>query len=179
MYPNYCIFACIFDWYLQRGVKLGDFGIAKIMDGTTEYAKTCIGTPYYLCPEIWEKKPYSNKSDIWALGCVLYEMTALKHAFETGCLKNLMLKILKGSYPPVSNKYSQELRALIEALLRKKPEDRPSLNMILRRGFLQKVEKELHQPKSQQHSHNIRTTQTKRAKNVYNSKNSSRRRNSE
>ena len=65
-------------------IKLGDFGIAKIMDGTAEYAKTCIGTPFYLSPEVWENKPYSNKSDIWAMGCVLYELTTLRHAFEAG-----------------------------------------------------------------------------------------------
>jgi NIMA (never in mitosis gene a)-related kinase len=69
---------------------LGDFGIAKIMDGTTEYAKTCIGTPYYLSPEVWENKPYNNKSDIWAIGCVLYELTTLKHAFEAGTYINIV-----------------------------------------------------------------------------------------
>jgi NIMA (never in mitosis gene a)-related kinase len=63
---------------------LGDFGIARIMDGTTDYARTCVGTPYYLSPEIWENNPYNNKSDLWAMGCVLYEMTTLKHAFEAG-----------------------------------------------------------------------------------------------
>jgi NIMA (never in mitosis gene a)-related kinase len=64
------------------------------MDGTTDYARTCVGTPYYLSPEIWENKPYNNKSDLWAMGCVLYEMTTLKHAFEAGksflkCLENI------------------------------------------------------------------------------------------
>ena len=68
----------------HRTVKLGDFGIARIMDGTTDYARTCVGTPYYLSPEIWENNPYNNKSDLWAMGCVLYEMTTLKHAFEAG-----------------------------------------------------------------------------------------------
>ena len=75
-------------------IKLGDFGIAKIMDSTTEYAKTCIGTPYYLCPEAWENQPYTNKSDIWALGCVLYELTTLKHPFEAG----KFLKLCSKSY---------------------------------------------------------------------------------
>ena len=60
-------------------MKLGDFGIAKILKGTLDLARTCIGTPYYLSPEICENKPYNNKSDIWALGCVLYELTTLKH----------------------------------------------------------------------------------------------------
>ena len=54
------------------------------MDGTAECAKTCIGTPFYLSPEVWENKPYNNKSDIWAMGCVLYELTTLRHAFEAG-----------------------------------------------------------------------------------------------
>uniref|UniRef100_A0AAX7VLN2 non-specific serine/threonine protein kinase n=1 Tax=Astatotilapia calliptera TaxID=8154 RepID=A0AAX7VLN2_ASTCA len=55
----------------------------------SELARTCIGTPYCLSPEICENKPYNNKSDIWALGCVLYEMFTLKHAFEAGNMKNL------------------------------------------------------------------------------------------
>ena len=85
-------------------IKLGDFGIAKIMDSTTEYAKTCIGTPYYLCPEAWENKPYTNKSDIWALGCVLYELTTLKHPFEAGnflklCSKSYLAIFESGPMP--------------------------------------------------------------------------------
>ncbi|VDP79702.1 unnamed protein product [Echinostoma caproni] len=61
-------------------LKLGDFGIAKVLNHTLDLARTCIGTPYYLSPEICESKPYNHKSDIWALGCVLYEMSTLKHA---------------------------------------------------------------------------------------------------
>ena len=70
---------------LRHGLlKLGDFGIARILNGTHDYARTCIGTPYYLSPEVWESKPYNSKSDLWAMGCVLYEMTTLRHAFEAG-----------------------------------------------------------------------------------------------
>ncbi|CAH8856746.1 unnamed protein product [Trichobilharzia szidati] len=76
-------------------LKLGDFGIAKVLNHTLDLARTCIGTPYYLSPEICENKPYDHKSDIWALGCVLYEMTTLKHAFEAGNMKNLVLKIIR------------------------------------------------------------------------------------
>ena len=54
-----------------------------------------IGTPYYLSPEICENKAYNNKSDVWALGCVLYETLTLKHAFEAGNMKNLVLKIIR------------------------------------------------------------------------------------
>ncbi|OWK56843.1 Serine/threonine-protein kinase Nek5 [Lonchura striata] len=59
--------------------KLGDFGIARQLNSTTEFAHTCVGTPYYLSPEICENRPYNNKTDIWSLGCVLYELCALKH----------------------------------------------------------------------------------------------------
>ena len=120
-------------------IKLGDFGIARILDGTSDYAKTCIGTPYYLSPEICENKPYNNKSDLWAMGCVLYEMATLKHAFQAGSMKNLILKIIRGSYPPINSRYSYDLRNLVTALLRRNPKERPSLESIMRKGFIQKV----------------------------------------
>ncbi|KAK3599925.1 hypothetical protein CHS0354_012567 [Potamilus streckersoni] len=126
----------------QETVKLGDFGIAKVLGSTVELARTCIGTPYYLSPEICENKPYNNKSDVWSLGCVLYELTTLKHAFEAGNMKNLVLKIIRGSYPPVPSKYSYELRGLIALLFKRAPRERPSINSILKKPFVsQKVPK--------------------------------------
>ena len=59
-------------------IKLADFGIARVMSSDTDMAETRIGTPYYLSPEICEDKPYNHKSDIWSLGCVLYELTTLQ-----------------------------------------------------------------------------------------------------
>ncbi|XP_076467843.1 uncharacterized protein LOC143298775 isoform X2 [Babylonia areolata] len=117
-------------------VQLGDFGIAKVLNNTVELARTCIGTPYYLSPEIVENKPYNNKSDIWSLGCVLYELTTLKHAFEAGNMKNLVLKIIRGSYPPISPQYSYDLRGLIAQLFKRAPRDRPSINVILKKNFI-------------------------------------------
>ncbi|XP_052315924.1 serine/threonine-protein kinase Nek1 isoform X10 [Oncorhynchus keta] len=117
-------------------IQLGDFGIARVLNSTVELARTCIGTPYYLSPEICENKPYNNKSDVWALGCVLYEMCTLKHAFEAGNMKNLVLKIIRGSYPPVSIHYSQDLRSLMGQLFRRNPRERPSVSSILDKPFL-------------------------------------------
>ncbi|XP_026201818.1 serine/threonine-protein kinase Nek1 [Anabas testudineus] len=117
-------------------IQLGDFGIARVLNSTVELARTCIGTPYYLSPEICENKPYNNKSDIWALGCVLYEMCTLKHAFEAGNMKNLVLKIIRGSYPPVSVHYSHELRSLLAQLFKRNPRERPSVSSILDKSFL-------------------------------------------
>ena len=123
-------------------VKVGDFGISKVMNSTVELARTCIGTPYYLSPEICEGRPYNHKSDVWSLGCVLYELVSLKHAFEAGNMNNLVLKIIKGSYPALPTKYSKELRNLVGLLLKRHPRDRPSVNEILKTPIIQaRIEK--------------------------------------
>ncbi|XP_028940417.1 serine/threonine-protein kinase Nek5, partial [Antrostomus carolinensis] len=119
--------------------KLGDFGIARQLNSTMELAHTCVGTPYYLSPEICENRPYNNKTDIWSLGCVLYELCALKHPFEGNSLHQLVLKICRGRFHPVSPNYSYDLRILISQLFKISPRDRPSINSILRKPFLQKL----------------------------------------
>ncbi|XP_074769710.1 serine/threonine-protein kinase Nek5 [Athene noctua] len=122
-----------------RVAKLGDFGIARQLNSTMEFAHTCVGTPYYLSPEICENRPYNNKTDIWSLGCVLYELCALKHPFEGNSLHQLVLKICRGHFHPVSPNYSYELRILISQLFKISPRDRPSISSILRKPFLQKL----------------------------------------
>ncbi|XP_071990589.1 serine/threonine-protein kinase Nek5 isoform X2 [Engystomops pustulosus] len=118
--------------------KLGDFGIARMLNNTMELARTCVGTPYYLSPEICENRPYNNKTDIWSLGCVLYELCTLKHPFEAGNLRQLVLKICRGRYEPLSAKYSYDLRTLISQLFKISPRDRPSITSILKKPFLEK-----------------------------------------
>jgi NIMA (never in mitosis gene a)-related kinase 1/4/5 len=59
-------------------------------------AHTIVGTPYYLSPELCEEKPYNHKSDIWSLGCVLYELITFKHPFEAKNQGSLIMKIVKG-----------------------------------------------------------------------------------
>ncbi|XP_071532966.1 uncharacterized protein [Panulirus ornatus] len=119
-------------------VRLGDFGIAKVLNSTSDLARTCIGTPYYLSPEMCENKPYNNKSDIWALGCVLYEMMTLKHAFEASNMKALILKIIRGIYRPVPPRYSRDLRLLLNQIFQRDPKSRPSISVILRKTFILK-----------------------------------------
>ncbi|KAK2953519.1 putative G2-specific protein kinase nimA [Blattamonas nauphoetae] len=119
-------------------VKLGDFGIARILSNTGELAKTAIGTPYYLSPEICEDRPYDMKSDIWSLGCVLYELTTLKHAFDANNMKGLVMKILRGSYPPINSQYSPDLKNLIAQMFNRNPKQRPSVNQILLMPFIQR-----------------------------------------
>uniref|UniRef100_A0A674K699 non-specific serine/threonine protein kinase n=1 Tax=Terrapene triunguis TaxID=2587831 RepID=A0A674K699_9SAUR len=102
---------------------------------TMELARTCVGTPYYLSPEICENRPYNNKTDIWSLGCVLYELCTLKHPFEGNSLHQLVLKICRGHFIPVSPKYSYDLRILISQLFKISPRDRPSINSILKKDW--------------------------------------------
>ena len=112
-------------------IKLGDFGIARILSNTREKAKTMVGTPYYLSPEIIENKPYNFSSDMWSLGVVLYELCTLKPPFNAENLKYLALKIVKGIYNPIPAQYSKDLRRLIEVLLKKDVNSRPTVNEIL------------------------------------------------
>lgn len=117
-------------------VKIGDFGIARVLQHTYDVAQTAIGTPYYLSPEICQEKPYNQKSDIWSIGCILYEMLTLRHAFDANSMKSLVLKILKGTFPPVPEIYSTDMRALVAEMLIKDPAKRPSIRQILEKPFL-------------------------------------------
>ena len=112
-------------------VKLADFGIARVMNSKAQLAKTVVGTPYYLSPEICEDRPYGTASDMWSLGCVLYELCALRRPFEGSSFPSLVVRILSGKYPPIPAMYSSDLRGVIDALLQKNPRDRASLSEIL------------------------------------------------
>ncbi|XP_070564800.1 uncharacterized protein [Ptychodera flava] len=119
-------------------IKLGDFGIARTLDYTIDKASTCVGTPCYLSPELCQDIPYNNKSDIWALGCLLYEMCGLEPAFDANNLISLFYKIVKCDHAEVPKMYSNDMRELINAILVKEPENRPSASAILSFPFVQK-----------------------------------------
>ncbi|RNF12496.1 putative protein kinase [Trypanosoma conorhini] len=118
-------------------VKLGDFGISTVLQNTMACAKTVCGTPYYFSPELCQNKPYNNKSDVWALGVVFYELLTLQRPFNARSLKELLKKILVGQYDPIPSTVPAEMRGLCAALLQVTPVQRPSINRVLESPFVQ------------------------------------------
>ena len=116
-------------------VKLGDFGISKVLQGS-EAAMTVVGTPYYMSPEVCEGKPYSYKSDAWSLGCVLYELCTLKHAFSADNLLGLVFKIVSGTAEPIPNRYSPQLRRITASMLAKDTNSRLSVQDVIRDPYV-------------------------------------------
>ena len=107
----------------KNEIKIGDLGVAKFLS-TNSNAMTCIGTPYYLSPEICKEKPYNSKGDVWALGCILYELCTFEKPFSASNPAALILKIISGNYIPLNEKnsemnYSPELEKMIEMTLQK------------------------------------------------------------
>lgn len=118
-------------------IKLGDFGISKVLENTNDCAMTVQGTPYYMSPEVCQNKPYTYKSDVWALGCILYELCTLKHAFCAENLLGLVFKIVQDKQDPIPSDYSEDLSKLVHTLLNKDDKERPQVIDILRMPFVQ------------------------------------------
>ena len=97
--------------------KLADFNVSKVVSRADGLLRTQTGTPYYASPEVWKDKPYDYKSDIWSLGCVLYEMAALRPPFKASDMKSLFNKVTKAQYPPLASRYSADLKAVIAMML--------------------------------------------------------------
>ena len=112
-------------------IKIGDFGIAKALTNSKNNASTVIGTPYYFSPEIINGELYNYKTDIWSLGVVLYEMCCLKLPFESNNIAQLSIKIMKGKYDPIPNKYSRNMANLIKDMLNLDQKLRPSITEVM------------------------------------------------
>ena len=118
--------------------QVGDLGIARVLDGSCDLAHTVIGTPYYMSPELFANEPYNHKSDIWALGCCVYEMATLKHAFTATNLNALMYKIIKGTVPSLPSVFTPELSVLVHSMMSHNAPTRPSVQQLLRNDFVRK-----------------------------------------
>ncbi|OHT02848.1 CAMK family protein kinase [Tritrichomonas foetus] len=111
-------------------VKLGDFGIAREVQND-ELAGTLIGTPYFMCPELLRGQRYGFPADIWAAGCVLFELLAGKHAFTGKSREELFANIMSGKMPQMPTQYSKPLINLLCSMLSQDPAQRPSCKDIL------------------------------------------------
>ncbi|KAG9332683.1 hypothetical protein JZ751_014781 [Albula glossodonta] len=119
-------------------IKVGDLGIARVLENQNDMASTLIGTPYYMSPELFSNKPYNYKSDVWALGCCVYEMATLKHAFNAKDMNSLVYRIVGGKLPQMPSKYNPQLGELIKSMLSKRPEERPDVKHILRQPYIKR-----------------------------------------
>lgn len=99
---------------------------------------TQTGTPYYASPEVWKDKPYDSRSDIWSLGCVLYEMVTLKPPFTARDMKSLYLKVIRGQYPSIPKRYSSDLADVIAMCLKTNPSKRPKASVLINCKELQR-----------------------------------------
>ncbi|KAG8742818.1 G2-specific serine/threonine protein kinase [Ceratobasidium sp. 414] len=112
-------------------VKLGDFGLAKQISYAT-FTQTYVGTPYYMSPELINEKQYDTKSDIWSLGCLIYELCAQNPPFhEAKTHQELALSIRQGRIPPLPRGYSSALSNVIKSMLNINPAMRPSAQQLL------------------------------------------------
>ncbi|KAJ8308251.1 hypothetical protein KUTeg_013125, partial [Tegillarca granosa] len=112
-------------------LKLGDFGISKNLESQSQMAETLVGTPYYMSPEIVQGARYNNKVDIWALGCILFELLTLTRTFEATNQLRLAYEIVKGEHGKIDSKYSSAIQDLVKDLLQKESSKRPSADQIL------------------------------------------------
>ncbi len=121
--------------------KLGDMNVSKVANKRgLNYTQT--GTPYYASPEVWRDEPYDVKSDIWSLGCVLYEMIALKPPFTAEDMQGLYRKVLKGHFSRIPKNYSHDLWTMCKSLIQVQATSRPTCEQIMAfHTFAKKFEK--------------------------------------
>ncbi|WBW71190.1 serine/threonine protein kinase, NIMA related Fin1 [Schizosaccharomyces osmophilus] len=127
----------------DNSVKLGDFGLSKLLDNTRMFTQSYVGTPYYMSPEIIRNNPYSAKSDIWALGCVMFEVCMLGHPFEGRSYLELQKNICQGNLSHWDGYYSDELYQLIRHCLETDCDVRPTTFQLLSSPALMDIRKQL------------------------------------
>ena len=120
----------------DSSAKLGDLNVSKVARRGLGYTQT--GTPYYASPEVWRDSPYNNKSDIWSLGCVLYEMITLKPPFRAENMEGLYNKVIKGQFNKIPERFSEDLFSIVKLLLKVNSEQRPNCDQILKNPIILK-----------------------------------------
>ncbi|XP_061467761.1 serine/threonine-protein kinase Nek9 isoform X1 [Rhineura floridana] len=126
-------------------IKLGDYGLAKKLNSEYSMAETLVGTPYYMSPELCQGVKYNFKSDIWAVGCVAFELLTLKRTFDATNPLNLCVKIVQGNRAMEvdSNVYCWDLIQMVHSCLDQDPEKRPTADELLENPLISKHRREM------------------------------------
>ena len=114
--------------------KLGDMNVSKVIKEKVLLTQT--GTPYYASPEVWRDEPYSYKSDLWSIGCVIYELCALRPPFKGKDLDELFMNVCQGKAERISNVYSDDLWKMILMLLQTDVKKRCDCNKFLNSSLI-------------------------------------------
>ena len=114
----------------DQSVKLGDFGLSKLMQ-SHDFASTYVGTPFYMSPEICASEKYTLHSDIWSVGCIMYELCTHSPPFNANSHLQLIQRIRKGEYAPIPAVYSRDLSNVITQCLKTNPHNRPDTASLL------------------------------------------------
>jgi NIMA (never in mitosis gene a)-related kinase len=125
----------------DNNVKLGDFGLSKIIQ-SHDFASTYVGTPYYMSPEICGAERYSVSSDIWSLGCLIYELCTQNPPFVAANHTQLYAKIKKGHFAPLPPQYSAELTKVVASCLQVNYNARPTAADLLALPIIRVVRKQ-------------------------------------
>ena len=122
--------------FKEGTAKIGDLNVSKII--TKGLGNTQTGTPYYASPEVWNNSPYDLKSDIWSLGCILYEMLTLNPPFHADDFDGLYKKVMSGKYNKINSRYSEDMNELLKLLFKVDPKERPNCDEILKSDLVRK-----------------------------------------
>ena len=122
--------------FKNGNAKLGDLNVSKVAKRGLGYTQT--GTPYYASPEVWKDLPYDNKSDIWSLGCVLYEMITLHPPFRARSMEELYKRVLSGEISKLPSQFSTDLYEVVSNLIKVNSNNRPNCNDILNNKLVKK-----------------------------------------
>lgn len=117
-------------------VKLLNFGLSAKLENENDTLTRVCGTPIYMCPEMYDNKPYNTKADMWISGCILYELIALEPAFYAPTTEKISLNVLAGAYPPIKRYVDPQLVQLLSLLLEVRPEHRLTAAAVLRLPIL-------------------------------------------
>ena len=137
----------------NSNVKIGDFGLARVMNEESQFAYTHVGTPYYMSPEQINESNYNDKSDIWSLGCIIYETAALHPPFQAQNHLSLAMKIKAGKFERIPSRYSEELQRVVTWMLCQNPNERPNVDDLMN---LPQISMRIREKKMQEVAHSIK-----------------------